>query len=70
MKVINNSHLYLTKAEKDVLSAAAPILDKIATAMDRAVQVSWCMYDDEEIWGAQEIIESLVRSAKDEDEDD
>lgn len=68
MKVINNSHLYLTKAEKDVLSTAATILDKIATAMDRAVQVSWCVYDDEEIWCAQEIIEDLLDNAKDEDD--
>lgn len=66
MKVL--SQFYLTKTEKEVLSTAAALLDKIATAMDRATHVSWCVFDDDEIWGAQEIIENLLDNAKDEDD--
>lgn len=68
MKVVNerNAHLYLTKAEKDVLTQASRLLDKLARAMEREYEVGWCSYDDEEVWMARDIVDDLLDHAEDE----
>lgn len=72
MKVVNerNDHLYLTKGEKDVLTQASRLLDKLARAMDREYEVKWCRYDDEEVWMARDIVDDLLDNAEDEDGED
>ena len=61
MKLIGKSKLILTDEEKQTLKAASAILDEIATKMDRAVSVSWSIWDDDDIWGACEIIDSFIQ---------
>lgn len=54
------SKLILTEQEIIVLREAKDILNEIATLMDRAISVDWSLFDDDEIWGACEIIESFL----------
>lgn len=57
------SKLILTEQEIIVLREAKDILNEIATLMDRAISVDWSLFDDDEIWGACEIIESFLPEA-------
>lgn len=61
MTLKGTKQLVLTNEEKATLTQAKNILDKIAEIMDRAVDVSWSVFDDDEIWGACEIIESFLK---------
>lgn len=54
------SKLILTEQEIIVLREAKDILNEIATLMDRAISVDWSLFDDDEICGACEIIESFL----------
>lgn len=54
------SKLILTEQEIIALREAKNILNEIATLMDRAISVDWSLFDDDEIWGACEIIESFL----------
>ena len=60
MKLIGNTKLILTDGEKNTLKAASAILDEIATKMDRALVVPWSTWEDDDIWGACEIIDSFI----------
>ena len=57
---IRKGKLILTDEEIKYLTKASDILDKIAESMDRAVSVDWSDFDDDEIWGAVEIIDSFT----------
>lgn len=61
MKLIGKTKLILTDAEKQTLQAARTILNEIAIKMDKAIEVPWSMWDDDEIWGACEIIDSFIQ---------
>lgn len=56
------SKLILTDEEKDNLKKTLILLNAIAEKMDRAISVDWCFYDDDEIFGACEIIEYFIES--------
>ena len=60
MEYINNQKLVLNDEEKAILAKAKDILESIANLMDRAVSVSWSVFDDDEIFGACEIIDSFI----------
>ena len=59
MKLLKGK-LILTNEEMEYLTKASDILDKIAESMDRAISVDWSDFDDDEIWGAVEIIDSFT----------
>ena len=61
MKLVEKTQLLLTEEEKQTLKTASAILDEIATKMDRAVSVSWSAYDDDDLWYACEIMNSLIQ---------
>lgn len=60
MLIENKSKLILTKEEKTTLKNASNILTQIADQMERAISVDWSFFDDDEIYGACEIIESFL----------
>lgn len=61
MTLKETTKLVLTYEEKYALQQAKDILDKIAEMMDRAVNIPWSDFDDDDIWGACEIIESFLK---------
>jgi len=52
--------LILTMDERKTLVQASAILEAIADKMDRATRVPWTVFDDDEIYGACEIINDIV----------
>lgn len=52
--------LILTNEETETLLRASEILYNIAELMDRAVSVEWSWFNDDEIFGACEIIKSFI----------
>lgn len=60
MKLVGKKRLILTKEEKESLTKAVVILEEIAAKMDRAISVEWSLFDDDEIFGACEIINSFI----------
>ena len=61
MKLVKRkTELVLTEEEKEILTKASGILNQIAEMMDRAISVEWSLFDDDEIWGACEIIDSFA----------
>lgn len=56
----NQSKLILTNEEKSTLRNAKNILTQIAEKMERAISVDWSWFDDDEIYGACDIIESFL----------
>lgn len=64
MKIVSKNRLLLTKEEITTLSNASKILDTIAEKMDRAISVPWCHFEDDEIWGACEIIDDILENVK------
>ena len=59
MKLQGKQKLILTKKEKETLKQASTILKDIAELMDRAISVPWSYFDDDEILGACDIIDSF-----------
>ena len=59
MKIIQEK-LILSSDELNTLIKASDILNNIANAIDRAISVNWSIWDDDEIWGAVEIIDSFT----------
>lgn len=59
--------IYLTDAEIATLEEASKILDAFAALQERAVNPIGCNWDDEDIWGACEIIDDIVLYANEED---
>lgn len=57
---ITKSTIEFTANEKDILRKAYDILNDIAEKMDRATQVDYTIYTDEEIWDACDIIKSFL----------
>lgn len=69
MKIMKRKDiLYLTEKEQNILREASKILDKIAEGMGRELYPSCCNFDDDEVWGACEIIDDIVEHAKTEKE--
>ena len=60
MKLTNPQKLILNEEEKSILLKAKNILEEIAKKMDRAISVPWSFFDDDEVLGACEIIESFL----------
>lgn len=63
MKLLQHkSKLKLTPNELKILAEAKAILEEIANLMDRQITVDWSIFDDDEICGACEIINSFLEN--------
>lgn len=61
---ITKSKLHLTLNEKSTLNKTNALLENIADAMDRAISVPWCAFDDDEIMGAVDIITNILENCE------
>lgn len=57
---VTKSKLILTNEEIATLRDAVKILDTIANKMERAIQVEWSEWSDNDIWDVCDIIYSFL----------